>query len=90
MFIRRLAEGCIVPVTRVRGGTTNDETRLEDACLSGKTLVVNELGLRVKSIGEGLEVDRGGSNLLLGSLDGKTVGKYNLDVIARDVHSNRV
>ena len=58
MFVRRLAEVRIVPVTRVRGSTTNDKTGLEDTRLLSETAVVDELRCGVETVREGLEVDR--------------------------------
>ena len=71
LFVRRLAEGRIVPITRVRRCTADDEPRLEQTCLRCEPLIVNELCRRVESIRKGLEVDRGGGYLFLCGLQGE-------------------
>ena len=58
MFVRDRAEGLVIPVTGVRGRTADNETGLEDARLLSKTAVVDELRCGVKTVREGLEVDR--------------------------------
>lgn len=68
VLIRCLPEGRIVPITRVCGGTADNETRLEDSCLLSEPIVIDELRCWVQTIREGLEVNRGRSDLLLGRL----------------------
>ena len=43
MLVGNLAEGGIVPVTRISRGTADDEAGLEYLCLLRQTLVVDEL-----------------------------------------------
>lgn len=57
MLISGLAQGGILPIARVRRCTADNETRLVDACLRGKAVVVDQLSLRIKSVRERLEVN---------------------------------
>lgn len=63
-----LLQTLVVPVSGVGRGTTDEKTGLEDLGLLGKRLVVNQVGVGVESVGQGLEVDGGSGHLLLGSL----------------------
>ena len=68
MLVSDTTEGLVVPVTRVCGGTTDDEAGLVDAGLLCEGCVVDVLGLCVEAVGEGLEVDGGGCDFLFGGL----------------------
>ena len=57
VFIGNSTEGLVVPVAGVSGSTTDDEAGLVDLCLSLESIVVDELGAGLKTVGEGLEVD---------------------------------
>lgn len=58
----------VVPVARVSGSTTNDETGLEELCLLGEVFIVDKMSFGVDTVGEGLEVNGGGGHLLAGGL----------------------
>ena len=68
VFIGNSTEGLVVPVAGVSGSTTDDEAGLVDLCLSLESIVVDELGAGLKTVGKGLEVDRRCGHLLFGSL----------------------
>lgn len=68
VLVRCLPERRVVPITRVCGGTADNETRLKDAGLLSEPIVIDELRCWVQTIREGLEVNRGRSDLLLGRL----------------------
>ena len=68
VLIRGCPEGLVVPITRVRRCTADNETRLVDLCELLQAGVVDELGRGVKTIRKGLEVDGRRSHLLLSRL----------------------
>lgn len=68
VLVGDLTQGLVVPVTRVRGRTADDEAGLVDLGERADTLVVDELRLGVKTVGERLEVDGRRRHLLFGSL----------------------
>lgn len=73
VLVRRLPQARVIPVTRVSRGTADDEFGLEDAGLGGEFGVVDELGVGVEAVGEGLEVDGGSGHFLFGGLYGRGV-----------------
>ena len=63
-----LTELLVVPITRVGGSTADEHGGLEEGGVLLELLVVDEAGLGVDAVGEGLEVDRGGRDGLAGAL----------------------
>lgn len=59
VLVRDRAEGLVVPVTRVRGCTADEETGLVNLRKPGDTLVVDQLGRGVEAVRERLEVEEG-------------------------------
>lgn len=55
----------VIPVSGISGSTADNQTGLENLCLLGQGLVIDELRRRVKSIRERLEIDRRRSHLFL-------------------------
>ena len=78
LLLSNLLEFSIVPVTRVRRSTTDDETRLEDACLGAERGVIDEVRFRGDGIGKGLEVDRGRSHFLFRGLLYLTLTEFRM------------
>ena len=68
VLVRSFPEGLVVPITRVRRRTADNETWLVDLRELLQAGVVDELGRGVKTIRKGLEVDGRRSHLLLGGL----------------------
>ena len=63
-----LPEATVVPVTRVSGSSTDEDSGLEELGVGVETLVVDQSGLEIDLVREGLEVDGRGGDLLLGGL----------------------
>jgi hypothetical protein len=63
-----LPEPGVVPVTGVGGSTTDDESGLVKTGIGLQLLVVDQTGLGVDSVREGLEVDGRSGDLLLGGV----------------------
>lgn len=68
-----LSQSLVVPVSRVSGSTTDDQSGLVKTGVGGQLLVVDQTGSRGDSVREGLEVDGRSGNLLLGGV--VTVGQ---------------
>ena len=68
-----LAETLVVPITRVRRSTTDEDPGLEEEGVLLESVVVDQTGGRVDLVRKRLEVDRRGRDLLLGSVG--TMGK---------------
>ncbi len=66
--ISNLPQASVVPVPWVGTGTADDQSGLEQAGIGGELLVVEEAGTWEDSVWEGLEVDGGGGDLLLGGV----------------------
>ena len=52
VLISNLAKSLIIPIARICGRATYDETWLEDACLRGQRRVINKLCGRIQPIWE--------------------------------------
>lgn len=85
VLVRCLPEGRIVPITRVRRGTADNKTRLKNPGLLSEPIIIDELRRWVQTIGEGLEVNRGRSDLLLGRLLKESLNVSQLNGIDADV-----
>mmetsp|Transcript_54040 Transcript_54040/g.156028 ORF Transcript_54040/g.156028 Transcript_54040/m.156028 type:complete len:412 (-) Transcript_54040:6-1241(-) len=64
--VGNLSEFGIVPVTRVRRSSANDQGRLEQTGITSQLFIVNVSGFGVDAVGKRLEVDRGGRDSLSG------------------------
>lgn len=75
VLVGNLAEAGIVPLTRVGRGTTDEDLGAEELSVLLEAVEINETGGGIDLVGHGLEVDRGGGDLLLGGL--VTVGQVS-------------
>ena len=57
MLVSNLTQSSVIPVPRVRRGTTDDKAGLEDPSLLRQTLVIDQLRRGIKGVWERLEVD---------------------------------
>jgi hypothetical protein len=57
-LLRYLLQPCIVPITWICRGTTDDQTGLEEIGLNGEFGVIDEVSCWVERVWEGLEIDR--------------------------------
>lgn len=68
LAVGNLAETLVLPVTGVGGTTANHKSGLEEVGVGSELLVVDDTGLGVDTVWEGLEVDGRSSDLLLGGV----------------------
>lgn len=66
--VGNLSKPGVVPVSRVSGSTTHDESRLVEVGVGVQLLIVNQVSLGVDSVRERLKVDGRRGNLLLGGV----------------------
>lgn len=75
VLVGDLAEAGIVPLTGVGRGTADENLGAEELGVLLESVKINETGGHIDLVGHGLEVDRGGRDLLLGGL--VTVGQVS-------------
>lgn len=69
VFICCFAKSFVIDVARIGRGTADNEPGFVDSSLLSESDVVNEVCLRVQPVWKRLEIDRRGSDFLLGSLE---------------------
>lgn len=66
--IRNLPQPPVIPIPRVRARPTDDQSGLEQPRILRELFIVDQTGLWVDSVREGLKVDGRGGDLLLGGV----------------------
>jgi hypothetical protein len=57
LLVGNFAEGLVIPITGISGGTADQQAGLEQAGLRRQVVVVDEMGFRIETVWERLEVD---------------------------------